>query len=82
MATNNTITPMPTIQQPIADKDGLVDKTWFNYLTSLSGMATLQGNGAPTSAPNKIGYEYLDLAARKLYKAFGVSAVSDWVLIN
>lgn len=42
----------------------------------------LHGEGAPSRIPDFIGQEYCDTAARKSYKAFGNSAVSDWVPLN
>lgn len=37
---------------------------------------------APDVAPDFIGQEWLDTANRKAYKAFGVSSVSDFVILN
>lgn len=57
----------------------------------------LRGAGAPSASvipdniaddlpwdgvPVFIGQEYLDTTNKKVYKAFGVSAISDWTLIN
>ena len=42
----------------------------------------LSGAGAPAVIPDFIGQEYCDTTNKKSYKAFGVSAVSDWVALN
>ena len=38
--------------------------------------------GTPSSAPNFIGQEYIDYQNNKVYKAFGTSTVSNWVVLN
>lgn len=40
------------------------------------------GTTAPDTAPDYIGQEYLDTEQKKVYKAFGTTDASDWVLIN
>lgn len=40
------------------------------------------GTTAPDTAPDYVGQEYLDTAQKKLYKAFGTTDASDWVLLN
>ena len=42
----------------------------------------LSGQGSPTSIPSKIGDEYMDLTNKKMYKAFGIVSISDWVILN
>lgn len=42
----------------------------------------LNGTGAPSVVPDFIGQEYCDTTNKKSYKAFGSSAVSDWVALN
>jgi len=42
----------------------------------------LSGAGAPAVIPDFIGQEYCDTTNKKSYKAFGASAVSDWVALN
>jgi hypothetical protein len=42
----------------------------------------LTGTVAPTSTPQRIGQEYYDTTAKKLYKAFGTASSSDWVIMN
>jgi hypothetical protein len=42
----------------------------------------LTGSGAPSATPQKLGQEYYDTTNKKLYKAFGTSASTDWVIMN
>jgi hypothetical protein len=42
----------------------------------------LTGTTAPSSTPQKIGQEYYDTTNKKLYKAFGVSSSTDWIIMN
>lgn len=37
---------------------------------------------APSVAPDFAGQTYMDLAKKKVYKAFGANSVSDWVVLN
>lgn len=39
-------------------------------------------SGAPDKIPSFIGQKYLDTKNKKAYLAFGVSSVSDWVVMN
>ena len=39
------------------------------------------GSGAPSTAPDHIGRDYLDITNLKKYTAFGLT-VSDWVIMN
>lgn len=39
-------------------------------------------SGAPAEIPSFIGQKYLDTKNKKAYLAFGVSSVSDWVVMN
>lgn len=72
----------PRIDQPISETDGTISRSWWNYLNTRNGMIITSGDGAPTTIPKQIGDEYLDLTNKKLYKGFGVTDVSDWILIN
>ena len=50
---------------------------------TLTGLPiTRAGDGAPAVIPDFVGQKYADLTNRKLYFAFGVSSVSDWVVLN
>lgn len=50
---------------------------------TLTGLKTMiEGDGAPAVIPDFVGQKYADLTNRKLYFAFGVSSVSDWVVMN
>ena len=50
---------------------------------TLTGLPiTRAGDGAPAVIPDFVGQKYADLTNRKLYFAFGVSSVSDWVVMN
>ena len=40
------------------------------------------GEGAPAIIPDFIGQRYMDTTNKKAYLAFGVSSVSDWVVMN
>ena len=42
----------------------------------------LVGTSAPTTIPVFLGQEYLDTTNKKMYKAFGETASTDWVLLN
>jgi len=42
----------------------------------------LKGTAAPTTVPVFLGQEYLDTTNKKMYKAFGKTASTDWVLLN
>lgn len=57
-----------------------VQRSMNGYPTGGNWM--LQGTDSPTEVPDFIGQEYLDTTNKKMYKAFGVSAVTDWVLMN
>lgn len=50
--------------------------------TPTSGNMKLRGTGSPTEVPEFVGQEYYDTENKKKYEAFGVSAVSDWELMN
>ncbi|PFP30847.1 hypothetical protein COJ96_02465 [Bacillus sp. AFS073361] len=43
---------------------------------------TIVKSGTPNVAPQFIGQEYLDATNKKVYKAFGTSSTSDWVVLN
>ena len=71
----------------IASKDQLgeakaisLDMEKWPTLTGLP--ITRAGDGAPAVIPDFVGQKYADLTNRKLYFAFGVSSVSDWVVMN
>lgn len=50
---------------------------------TLTGLKTMiEGDGAPAVIPDFVGQKYADITNRKLYFAFGVSSVSDWVVMN
>lgn len=50
---------------------------------TLTGLKTMiEGDGAPAVIPDFVGQKYADITNKKLYFAFGVSSVSDWVVMN
>ncbi|MCQ6268396.1 hypothetical protein M1K46_22685 [Fictibacillus sp. WQ 8-8] len=49
---------------------------------AITQVPTLTGTAAPTVIPSAIGQEFLDTANKKLYKAFGTTAETDWVVQN
>jgi hypothetical protein len=57
---------------------------WNPVLPQSDGIIAtwIQGSGAPTGIPTQIGVEYLDTTNKKLYKAFGITSASDWVVMN
>lgn len=48
----------------------------------VKGNMKLRGTDAPTEVPEFVGQEYYDTTNKKKYEAFGVSAVTDWILMN
>lgn len=73
---------IPRMDQPLVDENGMITRSWYNYFSIVSTMNISSGDGAPTFVPKKVGDEYLDLTNEKLYKSFGVTDLSDWILIN
>ena len=50
---------------------------------TLTGLpVTRMGDGVPVIVPDFIGQKYVDTTNKKLYFAFGASAVSDWKALN
>ncbi len=79
MAIGNKI---PQVSQPISGSNGMASRPWYNYLNNVNTMTISTGINVPDFIPNAIGDEYLDLTAKRLYKAFGTISSSDWILIN
>jgi hypothetical protein len=82
------ITPNPTLTHSFSDcvftnVSFTVKTSDIQYTQQDIGMLVrpLSGNGAPQTIPQKIGREYYDLTNKKLYKAFGTTAITDWILI-
>ena len=40
------------------------------------------GTGSPATPPTKIGDQYIDTAAKKIYYAVGTSSAADWMILN
>ena len=75
------------INSLIASKDQLGEvnvisldiKKW----PTITGLPIMRiGSGTPSMIPDFIGQQYADITNKKLYFAFGVSSVSDWVVMN
>lgn len=75
------------INSLIASKDQLGEAKAISLDTekwpTMTGLPIMrEGDGAPAVIPDFVGQKYADLTNRKLYFAFGVSSVSDWVVMN
>lgn len=75
------------IESMITQKDQLGEAKAISLDTekwpTMTGLPIMrEGDGAPAVIPDFVGQKYADLTNRKLYFAFGVSAVSDWVVMN
>lgn len=71
--------PVPTVFEVLENKHGIdnpvVDLN-INRSTVTSGITT------PASTPTELGLIYVKTDTAKVYIATGVSAASDWTLIN
>lgn len=75
------------IESMITQKDQLGEAKAISLDTekwpTMTGLPIMrEGDGAPAVIPDFVGQKYADLTNRKLYFAFGVSSVSDWVVMN
>lgn len=75
------------IERLIESKDQLGEAKAIGLDTekwpTMTGLPIMrEGDGAPAVIPDFVGQKYADLTNRKLYFAFGVSSVSDWVVMN
>ena len=75
------------IERLIEAKDSLGEASAISLDTeewpTLTGLPIMMiGDGAPSVIPSFIGQKYVDTTNKKLYFAFGVSAVSDWIVLN
>ena len=75
------------IERLIESKDQLGEAKAISLDTekwpTMTGLPIMrEGDGAPAVIPDFVGQKYADLTNRKLYFAFGVSSVSDWVVMN
>ena len=75
------------INSLIASKDQLGEAKAISLDTekwpTMTGLPIMrEGDGAPAVIPDFVGQKYADITNRKLYFAFGVSSVSDWVVMN
>ena len=75
------------IESMITQKDQLGEAKAISLDTekwpTITGLPIMrEGDGAPAVIPDFVGQKYADLTNRKLYFAFGVSSVSDWVVMN
>lgn len=75
------------IERLIESKDQLGEAKAISLDTeewpTLTGLPVIRtGDGAPAVIPDFVGQKYADITNRKLYFAFGVSSVSDWVVMN
>lgn len=75
------------IENMITQKDQLGEAKAISLDTekwpTMTGLPIMrEGDGAPAVIPDFVGQKYADLTNRKLYFAFGVSSVSDWVVMN
>lgn len=84
----NFLQPVPTspLQDP-NDKINATNPIWVGWFTIARQQINISskvftGSGAPTFAPPSTNAEYRDLLNKKLYVAFGVADVTDWILIN
>lgn len=72
---------------PLQVSNNVTNPIWTNWFGQVLQWLSLApaigvGYGAPTVPPIKVGNSYCDLTNKKYYIAFGVSNVSDWVLMN
>ena len=50
---------------------------------TITGLPIMRiGSGTPSMIPDFIGQKYVDTTNKKLYFAFGVDSISDWVVLN
>ena len=75
------------IERLIESKDQLGDAKAISLDTekwpTMTGLPIMrEGDGAPAVIPDFVGQKYADITNKKLYFAFGVSSVSDWVVMN
>lgn len=52
------------------------------HMMNLSVNNTLKGTNAPTTIPQYVGQDFMDIENKKMYKAFGISSAEDWVMVN
>lgn len=75
------------IESMITQKDQLGEAKAISLDTekwpTMTGLPIMrEGDGAPAVIPDFVGQKYADITNKKLYFAFGVSSVSDWVVMN
>jgi chemotaxis protein histidine kinase CheA len=64
----------------IASGNEIVENLKAKKIEATEDRYHLHGEGAPTTIPSLIGQHYADITNKKSYTAYGISAVSDWVL--
>lgn len=74
---------IPALTQPISDEHGNVAVAWYNFFANQGFNTQVSyGSGPPTVKPTQIGNAYLNRTGDKVYFAFGVSSITDWVLVS